>query len=822
MDEHGRPGKKPAVHFQDDASKVNLSSPVLTERLERVEIPSSERASAKQIALNTATDANAPNNAIVPNNAKLHLTSGTLHVWVTDDKYDIIGSALYQLLPRSTKVTHWSLLNHTQGFHQERLRQGLEQDIPPVLTMIHPPGCHQGVNHKQQFKLNGALHLAKHQVKRGAHFTLELPGPPKKSMSSQYLVEQAAKDLPPECAEVVKIKLCNLGINTGNGPDSRMTDRNIYLISNLNLPRHWNQCLCGRSVADHADTQHTYLKERIRDNALQVLVPVILSHLVNAQKPENKFQFAIPIVKYLRDLPIGTKERICPEVLNSLGLATAAKPTRYPEILPERPPTQEPEPTYPTESRMRQKAKERELKAAGKEVVKKTKPKVIEPGTDDCGEDHTPIMFIDSLLEMFYDQGLKSPEAFSEMELPDDIDLENFLMNMEGQMNPLSWLYGSELEHLPKTTASKNYYKHMSHFQQHCHADRDDSEFVDVMELCGGTARVSYLLIRRWHRKPYRVGKNFDAVVGCDLLDSTQRKLYSNYLTRTQPLVVIISTPCKGLKGWKHLNAIRAPEALARARAVSLALGQLGGETALHQLRHNRHFLGENPRGSDLWQIRSWRQARQDSRVVWDIIDMCEADLKIDNKFVKKESEIVASDEALLAPLRPLKCNKQHEHIQLAGTWKGVPKTQLAQIWPWDFASRVASGVAAVVRKYYEDLNKEHYPTAEEVPPPGQRSRSNRLHWPCPACRTNMAKDHPRHNRHPDDCRYPYDEAVPWGCAGCKFNLNRGHNSHTLKVGECRWASADYRATARRGRHPRDPRIPASSDPTSSLRAQPN
>ena len=111
------------------------------------------------------------------------------------------------------------------------------------------------------------------------------------------------------------------------------------------------------------------------------------------------------------------------------------------------------------------------------------------------------------------------------------------------------------------------------------------------------------------------------------------------------------------------------------------------------------------------------------------------SNLKIDNKFVKKESEIVASDEALIAPLRPLTCNKQREHIQLAGTWKGVPKTQLAQIWPWDFASRVASGVAAVVRKPYENLNRERYPTeGEEVPPPGQRSRSNRLHWPCPAC----------------------------------------------------------------------------------------
>ena len=201
---------------------------------------------------------------------------------------------------------------------------------------------------------------------------------------------------------------------------------------------------------------------------------------------------------------------------------------------------------------------------------------------------------------------------------------------------------------------------------------------------------------------------------------------------------------------------------------------------------------------------------------------MCAAQLKIQNKFARKEFEVWASDEELIEPIRPLVCNGKHEHIPLEGTCHGVPKTRLAQVWPWEFASRVATGVASVVRRYYENLNKEHYPTEEgTIPPPAERSRSNRFHWPCPACRTNMAKDHPRHTRHPEDCRWPFEEPTDWGCVGCKHHQPRAHSSHTLTVGECRWASADYRATSRRGHHPRDPRIPASSDPTSSLRAQP-
>eukprot|EP00975_Prorocentrum_lima_P040930 8598191-Prorocentrum_lima.AAC.1 len=38
--------------------------------------------------------------------------------------------------------------------------------------------------------------------------------------------------------------------------------------------------------------------------------------------------------------------------------------------------------------------------------------------------------------------------------------------------------------------------------------------FDDIFELCGGTAKVSVIMIRRRH---YKVGPDFDAVVGIDL-----------------------------------------------------------------------------------------------------------------------------------------------------------------------------------------------------------------------------------------------------------------------------------------------------------------
>eukprot|EP00975_Prorocentrum_lima_P012939 2747687-Prorocentrum_lima.AAC.1 len=47
-----------------------------------------------------------------------------------------------------------------------------------------------------------------------------------------------------------------------------------------------------------------------------------------------------------------------------------------------------------------------------------------------------------------------------------------------------------------------------------CFYSNKEGIFDDVFELCGATAKVSVMMIRRRH---YKVGPNFDAVVGIDL-----------------------------------------------------------------------------------------------------------------------------------------------------------------------------------------------------------------------------------------------------------------------------------------------------------------
>ena len=220
-----------------------------------------------------------------------------------------------------------------------------------------------------------------------------------------------------------------------------------------------------------------------------------------------------------------------------------------------------------------------------------------------------------------------------------------------------------------------------------------------------------------------------------------------------------------------------------------------------------------------MYELPIWEEVSRNPKVVWTYCDMCAAGLICPEtkRRIQKASEIWASHEALIRDLRPLRCNGKHQRGTLAGAYKGQPRTHLARHWTWEFASRVAAGVAAVIREWHKinhtgyysgslpqhtdhteyhprsSLHPDHigyysgsksfYPA--EFPPHAERERSNRLHWPCPACRTNLSQHDPRHTRHPHDCKFPLTEPAV-SCPGCEAGRPRDHVTHTLEPGVCR------------------------------------
>ena len=120
----------------------------------------------------------------------------------------------------------------------------------------------------------------------------------------------------------------------------------------------------------------------------------------------------------------------------------------------------------------------------------------------------------------------------------------------------------------------------------------DTPQSVDVAELCGGAADVAYMLVRRG----FVHGLHFDITVGYNLRTPSHKKHMWQYLDSRKPTIMLISTPCTGMKGFKELNRAINPHAYHKSRNLSVPLGRLAGEVAYKQCLDGRHFLSEHPR----------------------------------------------------------------------------------------------------------------------------------------------------------------------------------------------------------------------------------
>ena len=147
--------------------------------------------------------------------------------------------------------------------------------------------------------------------------------------------------------------------------------------------------------------------------------------------------------------------------------------------------------------------------------------------------------------------------------------------------------------------------------------------------------------------------------MGIDLHDKKEVEGLWTYLRTRTPACGIISTPCAGLNGFSGLSRATHREGWDRSRHLSIPLGELGGQVALFQLKYGAHFIAENPQGSELWELPSWKAVLAHPRTKRCTMHQCMTNLRgPETKLrIKKPTDFVASDEILLKDLRPLVCN---------------------------------------------------------------------------------------------------------------------------------------------------------------------
>ena len=168
---------------------------------------------------------------------------------------------------------------------------------------------------------------------------------------------------------------------------------------------------------------------------------------------------------------------------------------------------------------------------------------------------------------------------------------------------------------------------------------------VDIVELCGGEGRCTVIARRR----RLQTGENFDIITGVDLTDPDTQDQVIRYLVEWKVLVVVMAPVCRPFGPWARFNRMMHYQSWKQSYDEAAPLAQFCGRVALLQLESRRHFLNEQPKGSDLYLEPPWNIVLQWPGVVHQDFDQCMTGLRANNGLlVKKTTRLIASHKALV------------------------------------------------------------------------------------------------------------------------------------------------------------------------------
>ena len=228
-----------------------------------------------------------------------------------------------------------------------------------------------------------------------------------------------------------RIRLCNLGIT--HPQNGRPPISSAFLLTNLQFPEGMNHCRCGQPQEQHVPMPPTTSRARydimMNFNSLLIIlmkwqIPKVKLNLRYAQAIMEQNRLKMPNdVQAFYEVRL---RRIFTEAGADLQFHCDEKSDRD-ELEPSAP-----QELYPTESRVKQKEKEKAYKEkTGEKYVPKKRPVVIHPGNDDCGEDDSSILE-DTGNVFHYSDVPPPPNPYTFRQV------KRFLTYFEGNYNPLA------------------------------------------------------------------------------------------------------------------------------------------------------------------------------------------------------------------------------------------------------------------------------------------------------------------------------------------------------------------------------------------------
>ena len=231
-----------------------------------------------------------------------------------------------------------------------------------------------------------------------------------------------------------EVQACNLGISVSGRP---LRKKMYLLISNhCELPDlHTCECASQGKSHDYTLSRRNQACDLNRRNKMIQARKALLFAINHQQSRGLDAEAVKQLLSETQGMMSTRYRKFLTDKFNE------AKNSRD-EIKPEKDEVE----NYPTEARIRQKAKEKQHKLlTGEKPKPKKRARDIKPGYDDCGEDTTSLNCPEDIAECHYQNSEARQRMSTEMKSSLPPEVEIFLMQDEGDLNPAQFFWGSHV-----------------------------------------------------------------------------------------------------------------------------------------------------------------------------------------------------------------------------------------------------------------------------------------------------------------------------------------------------------------------------------------
>ena len=193
-------------------------------------------------------------------------------------------------------------------------------------------------------------------------------------------------------------------------------------------------------------------------------------------------------------------------------------------------------------------------------------------------------------------------------------------------------------------------------------------------------------------------GKNYDLVLGDDLLQFSHRKRVREEIEKDDPFCVVLCPPCTMFSQMRR--NMGDTESEKRKLREAIVLLNFAVEICEDRRKKGKFFLFEHPHGAKSWSCKRMQRLLEKPDVCAVVLDMCQYGMcdRVNGKPHKKSTRIVGNLQEDVMQGLHRRCKGDHEHqplegrVYFGGEWHN--RTRLAQEYPDDFCRAVCSVIA--------------------------------------------------------------------------------------------------------------------------------